>query len=483
MHIYNIYDFENGYTGLENQYLITPLDMSLVQYERTLCPLLERGQKIDFLAPYIAKNYNIHQALSISSSSSEDVTTTGTPPLTFKAKESTPLTDYTISGNTGEQNILVNKFRQGEIWIGCGTEAVTTTTMQWFPIKQGQTYTVGMSSEAYNTIYRYTLCTTQNPYITISSDFARSYCTGYTWGRKADYTFTATNNGWGCIVIDNDSHSGSITPEIAEGLGVFVKTNGAVGDLVPNIFKLTGSSTTRSGVTVTVNSDMSVKLQGTPTSSDSTSHVSGFYMPLFENAFRYYGRWRINCQFTGTSTASTSVAYVKDTNSDSTREAWICQLQADGTMTKTYRKGTSGSWSEVDEVIVDVDGADYSSYPRYSGLRFTWGGTGTMDVTVKVTITPILDDDRTLLPGTYAVPITLNDATHTIYLDSMLTKTGDAADRLNYLTQKRYNADGTESTLPYGIPELTVSSGTNTLSVGTSVQPESVSVTGKIENK
>jgi hypothetical protein len=65
MYIYNIYDFENGYTGLGNQYLVTPLDMSLVQYERTLCPLLERGQKIDFLVPYIAKNYNVHRALPI----------------------------------------------------------------------------------------------------------------------------------------------------------------------------------------------------------------------------------------------------------------------------------------------------------------------------------------------------------------------------------------------------------------------------------
>lgn len=72
MHIQNIYDFENGYTGLGNRYLITPLDGMLVQYERTLCPLLERGQKIDFLVPQIAKKYNVHQGLSRSSSSSED---------------------------------------------------------------------------------------------------------------------------------------------------------------------------------------------------------------------------------------------------------------------------------------------------------------------------------------------------------------------------------------------------------------------------
>ena len=80
-------------------------------------------------------------------------------------------------------------------------------------------------------------------------------------------------------------------------------------------------------------------------------------------------------------------------------------------------------------------------------------------------------------PYGYRVPVTVNSNTTNIYLDEQLVKSGDDADYIEYATQKRYNANGTSQSVE--LPTLQTVEGTNTLSVGTTVQPSKVMVNGK----
>lgn len=66
-----------------------------------------------------------------------------------------------------------------------------------------------------------------------------------------------------------------------------------------------------------------------------------------------------------------------------------------------------------------------------------------------------------------------------IYLDAPLAKSGNNADYIDYATQKRHNSDGTESSVT--LPEIAVTAGTNTFTVGTEVQPSRVELTGRIK--
>lgn len=78
-------------------------------------------------------------------------------------------------------------------------------------------------------------------------------------------------------------------------------------------------------------------------------------------------------------------------------------------------------------------------------------------------------------PYVCKIPVTLTaDSAETtdIYLDEPLAKSGDIADYIDYAAQRRYNADGTESSVT--LPEIAVTAGANTLTVGTEVQPSNV---------
>jgi hypothetical protein len=58
------------------------------------------------------------------------------------------------------------------------------------------------------------------------------------------------------------------------------------------------------------------------------------------------------------------------------------------------------------------------------------------------------------------------------------TQTASAtADYIDYAQGKRYNMDGSQSAVT--LPELSAYAGANTLSVGTTVQPSTVSITGR----
>ena len=86
-------------------------------------------------------------------------------------------------------------------------------------------------------------------------------------------------------------------------------------------------------------------------------------------------------------------------------------------------------------------------------------------------------------PYGYRVPVTVTNGTDTettnIYLPEQIKMVGDEAEYVDYKEQKQYFADGTS--VDVTLPALPTLSGTNTLSVGTQVQPSKVMVKGKIK--
>lgn len=87
-------------------------------------------------------------------------------------------------------------------------------------------------------------------------------------------------------------------------------------------------------------------------------------------------------------------------------------------------------------------------------------------------------------PYGYRVPVTVTNGTDTqttnIYLPEPLTKSGDNADYTDFVTKKQHYIDGTSADVT--LPALPTLPGTNTLSVGTTVQPSAMEVTGRIKS-
>lgn len=88
-------------------------------------------------------------------------------------------------------------------------------------------------------------------------------------------------------------------------------------------------------------------------------------------------------------------------------------------------------------------------------------------------------------PYGYKVPVTVSNGTDTlttpIYLPEQIRKVGDEAEYIDYAEQKQHFADGTS--VDVTLPALPTIAGTNTLSVGTQVQPSKVMLKGKISQE
>ena len=86
-------------------------------------------------------------------------------------------------------------------------------------------------------------------------------------------------------------------------------------------------------------------------------------------------------------------------------------------------------------------------------------------------------------PYGYRVPVTVTNGTDTettnLYLPEPIKMVGDEAEYIDYKEQKQHFADGTS--VDVTLPALPTLSGTNTLSVGTEVQPSKVEIKGKIK--
>lgn len=82
-------------------------------------------------------------------------------------------------------------------------------------------------------------------------------------------------------------------------------------------------------------------------------------------------------------------------------------------------------------------------------------------------------------PYGYRVPVTVNDIITNLYLPEQIKKVGDEAEYIDYAEQKQHFADGTS--VDVTLPALPTIAGTNTLSVGTQVQPSKVMTKGKLK--
>lgn len=86
-------------------------------------------------------------------------------------------------------------------------------------------------------------------------------------------------------------------------------------------------------------------------------------------------------------------------------------------------------------------------------------------------------------PYGYKVPVTVTNGTDTqttnLYLPEQIKMVGDEAEYIDFGEQKQHFADGTSTDVL--LPALPTISGTNTLSVGTEVQPSKVEIKGKIK--
>ena len=119
--------------------------------------------------------------------------------------------------------------------------------------------------------------------------------------------------------------------------------------------------------------------------------------------------------------------------------------------------------------------------PAQSSTNSLSVGTAVQPSSVAVNVDEVVScgdkvtDSQSVNYGKYKIPLTLtaeSAETTDIYLDEPLAKSGNNADYIDYATQKRHNSDGTESSVT--LPEIAVTAGTNTLTVGTEVQPSDV---------
>lgn len=126
--------------------------------------------------------------------------------------------------------------------------------------------------------------------------------------------------------------------------------------------------------------------------------------------------------------------------------------------------------------------------PAQSSTNSLSVGTAVQTSSVAVDVSEVVScgdkvtDSQSVNYGKYKIPLTLtaeSAETTDIYLDEPLAKSGNNADYIDYATQKRHNSDGTESSVT--LPEISTLAGTNTLTVGTEVQPSSVEIKGRIK--
>ena len=86
-------------------------------------------------------------------------------------------------------------------------------------------------------------------------------------------------------------------------------------------------------------------------------------------------------------------------------------------------------------------------------------------------------------PYGYRVPVTVTNGTDTqttnIYLTEQLKIVGNEAEYIDFMEQKQHFVDGTSTDIT--LPEIAVTAGTNTLTIGTEVQPSDVYI--KYEGK
>ena len=269
-----------------------------------------------------------------------------------------------------------------------------------------------------------------------------------------------------------------------------------------NLLQNTATSKTINGVTFTVNNDGSVTCNGTASVTTYFDLNENFNSTLYagmEASFYQSGqqpsinafRMRISKANRVSIQDFTMNDQVITDNGDSLllairiQSGYTCDNL---TFYPMIRKAdiTDGTYEPyIENTEVDVTIPDL---PAQSSSNFLSVGTAVQPSSVAVDVDEVVScgdkvtDSQSVNYGKYKIPVTITAGsaeTTNIYLDEPLAKSGNNADYIDYMAQKRHNSDGTESSVT--LPEISVTAGTNTLTVGTDVQPSSVEIKGRIK--
>lgn len=380
----------------------------------------------------------------------------GSPPLSFTSGSPGNLKNYRIFGNSVEQVISNNLFYKVISGAGMQTDGTiksdSSYNMLFAKIIPGQDY-IAAKGEVNSTALTYTLynvydhdpdigsqallpswkSTNNNGIINYTGD------TPVYLGLRVSASIAFPHLNIGTTICDYDEYEASITgvgnkvtdsqDEHYDQYRVPVTVEGK--NLVPN----TATSQTINGVAFTVNSDGSVTCNGTATQTvmyilnDTASLAPGTYKLTGCPA----GGWYVDKYKLDIVAPPTSYGTDVGNGSSFTLSSTLTNAQ--------YR-------------IIIYAGQTCNNLTFYPMVR-------------KADI-----EDDTYEP--YRTPVTTP-----IYLPEQIRKVGDEAEYIDYGEQKQHFADGTS--VDVELPALPTLSGTNTLSVGTEVQPSKVEIKGKIK--
>ena len=380
----------------------------------------------------------------------------GTPPLTYTAKNVGTLKNYRIYGNTvdGESvgdrtaNLFDGKFLQG-YWAGADGNFVASNKWictQKIPCKANTDYTFTFGNKS--RWYLFAWYDIDGNYIESNDkhigDTTKSQSVIFTATSPVNAAFMGIDiAGEQVGTTQFDIHPSDVTdlmlvegstplPYEPYGYKVPVKIEGK--NLLQNTAttQTLGADDTHPGITFTVNNDGSIIVNGSSVSAQSF-------------------KWEMDSITVGTQIILSGCPSGGGNNKHrlDIRNASLQTLAADSGNGATY------TITGVEKYVVIRIVADYvcDNLTFYPMIRRAEIADGTYEP--------------------YQSPITTN-----IYLPEQIRKVGDEAEHIDYGEQKQHFADGTF--VDVTLPALPTIAGTNTLTVGTEVQPSKVIVKGKI---
>lgn len=380
------------------------------------------------------------------------------PPLTYKAIEGT-LKNYRIYGNTvtvEEKNIITVNWEQGTIISGSGELAYSTTRVrsEAIPVDPNTTYTVKATTPNDKVLDGWLLGYDVNNVKTIRYPLPAGEILYPSWQYPITFT-TSADTAYVRLVAKyaNDSEI-NIQPvtELYVGNKDYYGVEHYCGDRTANLFDKNNYKFLRAG------------FRNGKFDYDDFRYV--IYIPLSEGK-----TYTITKPLTDTFQLTQSI--------DEPVENGTYFINGKSTFVNIYEVY---GYNTISHTITTISLANYLCIGCFSHHPTE------AQVTALIEGLQIEENDHATEyePYGYRVPVTVTNGTDTldalttnIYLPEQIRKVGDEAEYVDYQEQKQHFADGTSADVE--LPALPTIAGTNTLSVGTTVQPSEVEIKGKIK--
>lgn len=399
----------------------------------------------------------------------------GLPPLTFKAKKAGTLKNYRIYGNTE----TLTRIYSGSAPLS-------------FPITDGNVsnyriYGNTVNGESVGDRTGNILPMSTTPIDTIIDDFHCEYdgmgtiklialtnnaiLSGFTVPLSKDFTIPISvgRGGTGCLQINNDAAYINVSDKASFILNL--KENTYTQDYwrLLEINRINSNYTGMGGANINA-----VQIQTDP---DAATNIKSGQTLTIRPAFVENVTERVPFEPYGYK--------IPVTNNSETANIYLDEL-----LTKSGDNADYIDYAEQKRYNADGTSEDVTlpALPAQSSTNSLSVGTAVQTSSVAVDVSEVVScgdkvtDSQSVNYGKYKIPVILTAGsaeTTDIYLDTPLAKSGNNADYIDYATQKRHNSDGTESSVT--LPEISTLAGTNTLTVGTEVQPSSVEIKGRIK--